>query len=216
MHSCRPPPQSNKPTHRPLSSSSPSSTDADEDSRNARPDVSFYSFGTIKTATALGGAVVVVHPTAALSEREEDKATQAPIPPPTPLPLPLLMLMRGRPLYHRLAHLERSLPATQTSGELLFKLARTSALHVLSTPGACGLLSSLLGPQVYDEQVTRWTRGFPARDEAGLVRMLRRRPHPVVVELMRRRVRGVETDPRYLLARWVDFRISIYIHHHLL
>ena len=113
------------------------------------PDVSFYSFGTIKTATALGGGLLIVHAT--------DPPAQAPPP------------LHGHPLYARLAHLAShtlSAAAQQSTGDLLFRLARAGALHALSTPLACGVLASVLGPERYDREVTRWTRGFPAKDEA--------------------------------------------------
>jgi hypothetical protein len=62
-------------------------------------------------------------------------------------------LLRNRALLRRLHQLERALPTTQPTSELLLKLAKASVLHALSTPAACGLLSSLLGAERYDQQV---------------------------------------------------------------
>ncbi len=154
-------------------------------------DVSFYSFGTIKTATALGGGVMVLHHPHAAEEKEGEGGEQPP-------------LLRGRPLLDRLRRLQQtslSSIAPQSTPEVLARVLKAAALHALSTPAACGLLAALLGPAQYDEQLTRWTRGFPAKDEAGLFRLLRRRPHPAVLALLRRRVDGVGSDPSYLLAR---------------
>ncbi len=81
----------------------------------AAADISLYSFGTIKTATALGGALVVAR--GAKSKEEE-----------------LLVRMRRTEAQY-----------VSSPNDVWWKLGRAAFLHTLSTPLLCGLVIRLLG-----------------------------------------------------------------------
>ena len=170
---------------------------------SANADVSMFSFGTIKTATALGGAVLrfssrcleLCRGASSSLLRVWDcddgpavqkvKKAQA---------KPLTTSLRIRPMKTAVRQLEASY-ATQPSAEFAAKLARYSALHPIQrSHKVFGLATGALRAVGLDADgiITSLTRGFPGAD---LIRQLRRRPCSALVALLLRRLQ------RYPAAR---------------
>lgn len=121
-------------------------------------ELSMFSFGTLKTRTALGGALVMV---------------------------------RDTELRARMTQVQARWPV-QARGAFRHKVARSALFLLAQHPvvyGALALCVAATGRALGDV-LRKATRGFPAKDAAELLSLLRCRPCAPLLRLLARRVRS--------------------------
>lgn len=151
-------------------------------------NVHFFSFGMIKTATALGGGICVLN-------NNLDEGADA-----------LSVQMR---------RIQHTLHGQQTGREFFAKIYKAFLLRIFARNDALiGILVWLLNLLRidYDSIVTSAVKGFPAQKSKGhkssvselneekrvraikLVQRLRNRPHPALLSLLHRRIKSATTS----------------------
>ena len=137
-------------------------------------DVVFFSFGTIKTATALGGGIAIV--------RGEDNEG-------------------GRGVANGMRRVQSTLYTQQSNQDYLIKVFKCTLLQLISmSPVACGIVLSILkfAGVDYDKFVTCAVRGFrdtdqkteasPGKPSIAFMAQIRKRPCLALLSLLRRRL----------------------------
>lgn len=152
-------------------------------------NVHYFSFGMIKTATALGGGICV------MNERLGDSV---------------------KVLGDTMKRIQHTMHGQQSRKEYFVKVLKALLLQFFSKcPTVLGILIYLLGLLHinYDQVVTSSVKGFPTKCDNGalsktklqraqtLVKRLRKSPSPALLSLLYRRLRRSETTSKIIARR---------------
>lgn len=153
-------------------------------------DVSFFSFGSIKTATALGGGLALL--------RSPYPCNQ------TPTQQMQSKSSRAGEVACSMRRIQETIYKQQTNYSYSARVLKSFVFHLVSHShigcGAVKLLLDSVGLD-YDEFVVSSLRGFPSTSSKEFITHLRKRPCPALLGLLHRRLLSSDKTATSVFAR---------------